>query len=125
MTEPAFLSVEGVSKSYGAMQVTDDLSFSIREGEALGIIGPNGAGKTTLFNLIGGGAKPDAGRILFRGEDITSLRPPLRCRRGIGRSYQIPHPFGKMTVFENVLVGATFGAAPEHARRPSIVPGNH
>ncbi len=74
MTEPAFLSVEGVSKSYGAMKVTDDLSFSIRDGEALGIIGPNGAGKTTLFNLIGGGAKPDAGRILFRGEDITSLR---------------------------------------------------
>jgi branched-chain amino acid transport system ATP-binding protein len=105
-----FLSVEGVSKRYGSLVVTDNLSFSIREGEAVGIIGPNGAGKTTLFNLVGGGVRPASGRILFRGDDITALPPPARCRRGIGRSYQVPHPFTKMTVFENVLVGATFGA---------------
>ena len=106
----AFLKVEGVSKRYGSLQVTDNLSFSVEEGEAVGIIGPNGAGKTTLFNLIGGGVRPGAGRIVFRGEDVTSLAPPERCRRGIGRSYQIPHPFTKMSVYENVLVGATFGA---------------
>ena len=75
----------------------------------LGVIGPNGAGKTTLFNLIGGDLVADAGRIRFGGDDITGLRPHQRCRRGIGRSYQIPHPFGGMTVFENVLVAATFG----------------
>lgn len=110
MTEQDFLRIEAVSKSYGALKVTDDLSFSVREGEAVGIIGPNGAGKTTLFNLIGGGVRPDRGKIWLGGQDITVLPPPQRCHLGIGRSYQIPHPFVKMTVFENVMVGATFGA---------------
>ncbi len=119
---PPFLGVEGVSKRYGTLQVTDNLSFSVGEGEAVGIIGPNGAGKTTLFNLIGGGVRPNAGRIVFRGEDVTQLAPPERCRRGIGRSYQIPHPFTKMTVYENVLVGATFGArlSAKEAERVSL-----
>ncbi len=103
------LSLDAVSKAYGALLAADRVSLGLAEGETLGILGPNGAGKTTLFNLISGDVRPDAGRVLFRGEDITALPPHARCRRGIGRSYQIPHPFAGMTVFENVLVGATFG----------------
>ncbi len=106
----ALLKLDRVSKSFGAFTVTNDLTLSLREGEALGVIGPNGAGKTTMFNLITGDLRPDTGRVEFGGADITRLLPAARCRRGIGRSYQIPHPFGGMTVFENVLVGATFGA---------------
>lgn len=104
------LAVEAVSKRYGALTVTDTLSLRVPAGQALGIIGPNGAGKTTLLNLIGGDVRPDAGRIVFDGREITALRPSERCRAGIGRSYQIPHPFVGMTVYENVLVGSTFGA---------------
>ena len=106
---PALLTVESASKSYGALKVTDDVSFSVADDEALGILGPNGAGKTTLFNLISGDVNPDAGKIMFAGADISALPPHQRCRRGIGRSYQIPHPFVGMTVFENLLVAATFG----------------
>ncbi|MEX8517962.1 MAG: ABC transporter ATP-binding protein [Leptothrix sp. (in: b-proteobacteria)] len=104
------LRVEAVSKRYGALTVTDQLSLDVPAGQALGIIGPNGAGKTTLLNLIGGDVRPDSGRVLLDGVDVSALRPSQRCRAGIGRSYQIPHPFAGMTVFENVLVGATFGA---------------
>ncbi|OHC67078.1 MAG: ABC transporter ATP-binding protein [Rhodocyclales bacterium RIFCSPLOWO2_02_FULL_63_24] len=109
------LELKQVSKSYGALRVTDDLSFSLDRGEALGIIGPNGAGKTTLFNLITGNVRPDAGQVMFNGCDVTQVPATVRCHMGIGRSYQVPHPFGGMTVFENVLVGATFGAG--HSER--------
>jgi len=104
------LQLNHVSKAYGALVVTDGLSLTLAKGEALGIIGPNGAGKTTLFNLIAGNVQPDRGTVHFNGTDITRLTPSARCHLGIGRSYQVPHPFGGMTVFENVLVGATFGA---------------
>jgi branched-chain amino acid transport system ATP-binding protein len=103
------LTLERVSKSYGALKVTDDISLSVARGETLGIIGPNGAGKTTLFNLISGDVGVDRGRVVFADQEITQLLPHARCRRGIGRSYQIPHPFTGMTVFENLLVAATFG----------------
>ena len=103
------LSVEHASKSYGALKVIDDVTFQMQVNEALGILGPNGAGKTTLFNLISGDVQPDAGKVLFADRDITTLPPHQRCRLGIGRSYQIPHPFSGMTVFENLLVAATFG----------------
>ena len=105
------LALERVSKSYGALKVTDDISLSVAHGETLGIIGPNGAGKTTLFNLISGDVRVDRGQIVFAEQEITALLPHARCRRGIGRSYQIPHPFVGMTVFENVLVAATFGGS--------------
>jgi branched-chain amino acid transport system ATP-binding protein len=105
----ALLTLNRLSKSFGALKVINDLSFVLEEGEALGILGPNGAGKTTLFNLIGGDLKPDAGNILLSGHDITRLPAHQRCRAGIGRSYQIPHPFSGMTVFENLLVAAVFG----------------
>ena len=109
------LELDGVSKSYGALKVTNDVSFALDKGEALGIIGPNGAGKTTLFNLVTGNVRPDAGTVAFNGRDVTGLSAAPRCHLGIGRSYQVPHPFGGMTVFENVLVGATFGAG--HSER--------
>ena len=103
------LALNGLSKSYGALLVTDDVSLAVEPGEIVGILGPNGAGKTTLFNLVAGTVRPGAGSITFRGQDITRDSASVRCRKGISRSFQIPHPFGGMTVFENVLVGATFG----------------
>jgi branched-chain amino acid transport system ATP-binding protein len=104
------LALERVAKSYGSLRVIDDLSLSLKPGEALGVIGPNGAGKTTMFNLISGNVTPNAGRVSFASQDISRWSPVQRCRAGIGRTYQIPHPFGGMTVFENVLVGAAYGA---------------
>ncbi len=106
----ALLAVESVSKRFGALSVTDDLSFEVHEGQALGIVGPNGAGKTTLLNLVAGDIRPEVGRIIFDGRDITRLSSHQRCRLGIGRTSQIPRPFEGLTVFENVLVGSTFGA---------------
>jgi branched-chain amino acid transport system ATP-binding protein len=104
------LSFENVSKNFGALKVTNDLSFEVNKGEALGVLGPNGAGKTTVFNLITGGVSPDQGHIRFKGKDITKAPPYRRCREGIGRSYQVALPFEGMTVFENLLVGSMFGA---------------
>jgi branched-chain amino acid transport system ATP-binding protein len=102
-----------VSKRYGALQVVDDLSLHLEEGEALGVVGPNGAGKTTMFNLIAGTVRADAGRITFDGREVTRLGAADRCRAGIGRTHQVPRPFVGMTVFENVLVAAI------HSRRRS------
>ena len=104
------LALKGVSKSFGALKVTDDIHLSVTEGEVLGILGPNGAGKTTLFNLISGDVKVDAGEIEFNGRSITRAAPFQRCRDGIGRSYQVPQPFGAMSVFENLVTAACFGA---------------
>jgi branched-chain amino acid transport system ATP-binding protein len=103
------LEIEGLSKRYGALAVTDGVSLSVTEGEALGIIGPNGAGKTTLFNLVAGTVAADAGTIVFDGTDVTRMPARERCHRGIARSFQIPHPFAGMTTYENILVGAAFG----------------
>jgi branched-chain amino acid transport system ATP-binding protein len=103
------LALHGVSKSYGAVKVTDAVSLAVAAGETLGILGPNGAGKTTLFNLISGDVRADAGRIEYEGRDVTALPPHQRCRTGIGRSYQVPQPFGAMTVFENLVTAACFG----------------
>jgi branched-chain amino acid transport system ATP-binding protein len=105
----ALLSLHGVSKSYGAVKVTNDISLAVNAGETLGILGPNGAGKTTLFNLISGDVRCDAGRVEYDGRDVTRLAPHRRCRSGIGRSYQVPQPFGALTVFENLVTAACFG----------------
>ena len=105
----SLLKIESLSKCFGAIKVADRFDLTVERGEALGIIGPNGAGKTSLFNLIGGALRPDAGKILFLGKDITGMSMEDRCRAGIGRTYQIPKPFAKMTVFENCLVAATAG----------------
>jgi branched-chain amino acid transport system ATP-binding protein len=103
------LETLGLKKSFGGVLVIDDLSIAVEEGEALGIVGPNGAGKTTWFNLITGAVHADGGKVFFEGKDITGLSRHQRCRQGIGRTFQIPKPFTGMTVFENVLVGATHG----------------
>jgi branched-chain amino acid transport system ATP-binding protein len=107
------LALHAVHKSYGAVKVTDGISLAVTEGETLGILGPNGAGKTTLFNLISGDVRADAGRIEYEGRDIGRLQPHQRCRAGIGRSYQVPQPFGAMTVFENLVTAACFGAGED------------
>ena len=109
------LELQSVSKSYGALKVTDGISLSVTQGQTLGILGPNGAGKTTLFNLISGDVRCDRGQVLYDGRDITTLKAHQRCRAGIGRSYQVPQPFGNMTVFENLVTAACFGGG-QHER---------
>jgi branched-chain amino acid transport system ATP-binding protein len=116
------LVLHNVSKRFGALRVTDDVTLSVAAGETLGILGPNGAGKTTLFNLITGDVRTDAGRIEFDGRDVTHEPPHRRCRLGIGRSYQIPQPFGALTVFENLVAAASFGSnQPERDTYASAV----
>jgi branched-chain amino acid transport system ATP-binding protein len=107
---PPILRFDRISKRFGAVVVADAIDLALSEGEALGIIGPNGAGKTTLFGIASGTVAPDAGRVLFAGIDITHHTPERRCRMGIARSFQIPQPFSGMTVFENLVVAAAFGA---------------
>ena len=104
------LRFDRISKRFGAVVVADAIDLALAEGEALGIIGPNGAGKTTLFGMASGTVAPDTGRVLFADINITHLTPERRCRMGIARSFQIPQPFSGMTVFENLVVAAAFGA---------------
>ena len=101
----AFLQVSGLSKSFGGNQAVRDISFEVDDGEIVGLIGPNGAGKTTCFNLITGFYTPDAGRVRFRDEDVTALKPYQMARRGIVRSFQKTNILKGLTVFENVLAG--------------------
>jgi branched-chain amino acid transport system ATP-binding protein len=103
------LEAKNLTKSYGGVRVVDDLSVSLLEGEALGIVGPNGAGKTTMINLLTGIVRLDSGTVVFAGQDISGRSTDERCHLGLGRTYQIPKPFEGMTVFENVLVGGTYG----------------
>jgi branched-chain amino acid transport system ATP-binding protein len=107
----ALLELEGVSKAYGALKVIDDLSVHLDAGEALGVVGPNGAGKTTMLQLAAGQLRPDAGRVRFDGREVTDLPARTRCQLGMAVTSQVPQPFAGMTVYENVLVGATFGRA--------------
>lgn len=105
----SLLDLQDLRKSYGALSVTKTFSMTVEEGELVGILGPNGAGKTTLFNQITGTVKPDYGEVWFDGKNVTQLDASARCQMGVARSFQVPHPFVGMTVFENILVGATFG----------------
>jgi branched-chain amino acid transport system ATP-binding protein len=107
---PGMLAIENLTKTFGNLTAVDHLTFDVQEGEILGMMGPNGAGKTTVFNLITGVYKPSEGKIIYKGKDVTHLSASHRCRLGIGRTYQIPRPFENMTVFENLLVGAQYGA---------------
>jgi branched-chain amino acid transport system ATP-binding protein len=112
---PPILSLENISKRFGAVVVADSIDLALNEGEALGIIGPNGAGKTTLFGIATGTVAPDAGRVVYAGEDITRLPPERRCRLGLARSFQVPQPVSGMTVFENVVVAAAFASGASEA----------
>ena len=126
----ALLELQSVSKRFGGLQAVHELSFTVREGEILGLIGPNGAGKSTLFNLINGVFTPNSGRIVFAGRDITGERPFMIARCGIARTHQIVQPLTNMTVLENCTVGACFGRdnlplhrATEAARTAAAVVG--
>jgi branched-chain amino acid transport system ATP-binding protein len=103
------LQLEHVTKRFGRVVIAEDLSLTVGPGETVGIVGPNGAGKTSLFGLISGDLAPGAGEVHFDGRTVTKLDAAARCRLGIGRTYQVPRPFGDMTVFENVLVAAQQG----------------
>ncbi|KAA9158273.1 ABC transporter ATP-binding protein [Amycolatopsis acidicola] len=109
MPEPV-LEAAGASRRFGELTALSEVDFTVSAGEAVGVVGPNGAGKTTLLSVLAGTLRPNDGRVRFRGEDVTRLRADRRCRKGIARAYQIPRPFGGMTVLENVIVGATHGA---------------
>ena len=102
----AVLEIRGLSKTFKGLRAVHDVSFDINEHEIFGMIGPNGAGKTTIFNMISGVFKPTSGSILFDGASITSLQPNLICKKGIGRTFQITKPFLKLTVLENIIIGA-------------------
>ena len=112
MTPPAgaLLELDRVSKRFGQVVIADEVSLSLRPGDAVGIVGPNGAGKTSLFGVISGDLAPDAGEVRFGGSPVSGLDAAVRCRLGMGRTYQVPRPFEHMSVFENVLVAAQQGA---------------
>src|SRR6266511_440252 len=106
----ALLHLENVTKRFGGLVAVDHVSLDIQPEEAVSIVGPNGSGKTTLFNIISGVYVPDEGKLIFDGRDMTRLQPYQRAHLGIGRTFQIPRPFGILTVRENVAIGAMFGA---------------
>src|SRR5436305_4279010 len=113
----ALLTLHGIGISFGGLRALDGIDLTVPEGGLYGIIGPNGAGKTTLFNVINGFLKPDRGGISFAGEPITGLRPNQVCRRGVGRTFQVVRAFPRMTVLENVIVGAFVGAKDDSTAR--------
>ena len=115
------LTVDRLTKQFGGFTALNGVAFEVKEGEILGLIGPNGSGKTTCFNCISGALAPTAGSIRFKGDEIGGLTPDAICHRGLARTFQIPRPFRKLTILENVAVAAHFGAAQrsteEEARR--------
>jgi branched-chain amino acid transport system permease protein len=107
------LQVRNISRHYGGLKAVNDVSFDVARGEILGIIGPNGAGKTTLFNLLNGIVRPNSGQVLFEGQRIDALEPNQICRLGLARTFQVVRPFRRMSVIENVVVGAYVAHASE------------
>ena len=109
------IELRGVKKRFGSQVVLDGVDFDVKEGETVALMGPSGCGKSVLLKHIIGLIKPDAGTVHFNGHDITGAPPRARCIAGIGRSFQIPHPFENMTVFENLLVAAIHGSRQREA----------
>jgi len=109
------LEVRDLSKAFGGLKAVDHASLDVRAGEIVGLIGPNGAGKTTLFAAIAGFHTPDTGRILFGGRDITGLPPHKICAAGMVRTFQITQPFARISVRENIMVGAYFRTSDRRA----------
>lgn len=105
------LQVKNISKSFGGLKATNNVSFDLHEHEILSIIGPNGAGKSTLFNLITNFYRIDEGEILYKGESLVGLTPDQICKRGLTRTFQVAKPFANLTVFDNILVGCLPGSA--------------
>ena len=104
------LSVKDLGISFGSNDVLKSVNFELQENEVLGVIGPNGAGKTVMLNILTGILKPTKGTVTYQGKDITNEDITKRCKSGIGRTFQVPRPFEKMTVFENIMVGGVYGA---------------
>lgn len=116
------LSVDQLAISFGSNDVLKSINFKLHENEVLGVIGPNGAGKTVMLNILTGILKPTKGTVTFLGEDITKMPVAERSRKGVGRTFQVPRPFEKMTVFENILVGCVYGGklSEKHAKKKAI-----
>lgn len=108
----SFLKVEGLNKSFGGLKAVRNVDFDIEQGEILGLIGPNGSGKTTILNLMTGFEKPDSGRVVFDGEDVTGLPRCQVCRKGVARTFQLIKPFLEFTALQNVMVGRAYGQKP-------------
>jgi branched-chain amino acid transport system ATP-binding protein len=111
------LQVRGLTKRFGGFTAVRGVDFDVAEGEILGLIGPNGSGKSTTFNCIAGMLTPTAGSIRFLGEEIAGLSPIAVCHKGIARTFQIPRPFKKLSIFDNVLVAAYYGHGDRIDRR--------
>ena len=105
----SLLDIQDISKSFGGLQALQDINFSVKSGEIVGIMGANGAGKTTLFSLIAGHSRPNKGKMILSGQSLSGLKPNSVCRLGIARTFQIVRPFRNLTVFENVLTAVRFG----------------
>jgi branched-chain amino acid transport system ATP-binding protein len=117
----SLLEVDGLTRRFGGLAAVADVSFAVEEGEIVGLIGPNGAGKTTLFSVLSGSLPPSAGRVRFRGRDVTGWQAHQAARAGIGRTYQIVRMFRSMSVLENVLVGSYLRtASPRGARSGAL-----
>ncbi len=110
------LEVIQLTKRFGGFTAVSNVGFAVEEGEILGLIGPNGSGKSTTFNLIAGSYAPSAGSIRFRGEELAGLVPAEVCHKGIGRTFQIPRPFRRLSILENVAVAAFYGQAERVSR---------
>jgi branched-chain amino acid transport system ATP-binding protein len=105
------LTVNRLTKQFGGFTALNGVSFEVKEGEILGLIGPNGSGKTTCFNCVSGALRPTSGSVRFKEHDIAGLTPDAICHRGLARTFQIPRPFRKLSILDNVAVAAHFGAA--------------
>jgi branched-chain amino acid transport system ATP-binding protein len=118
-TDNRVLHTEKVTKNFGGLTAVNKVSMNVEEGQIYGLIGPNGAGKTTFLNCIAGALNPSAGKVFFRGKETTGSSADVMCRKGMSRTFQIPLPFPKLTVLENTLVGAVFGAPDGSAEPPA------
>jgi branched-chain amino acid transport system ATP-binding protein len=115
------LQVQGITKRFGGLQALTHVTFDLPEGQILGLIGPNGAGKTTLFNTINGVYKPEQGRIIFRGQEVTGKKPYHLANMGMARTHQIVRPLNELTVRENVMAGACFGHENQPLRNAASI----
>lgn len=113
----ALLEVQGITKRFGGLVAVNDFSLSVDRGHIVALIGPNGAGKTTAFNCIAGFYKPNEGKVIFDGKDITGMRPDVVCKLGLARTFQMVRPFGNLSVLDNVLVGAYSRTSDTHMAR--------
>ena len=112
------LAVSGLTKRFGGFLAVNQISFEVREGEILGLIGPNGSGKTTTFNMIAGMLRPSSGSVRFKGEEIGGLPAHRICRLGVGRTFQIPRPFRRLSLIENATLAAFYGGSMTRAEAP-------